>query len=83
MPNEIAGEIIISVEKAGEEAGRSGAHFYERLFALIIHGLLHITGHDHVGERNQGRRMKYREKKLLDFIVSHDVYKRMTSERAA
>ncbi|MDD5010223.1 MAG: rRNA maturation RNase YbeY [Syntrophorhabdaceae bacterium] len=83
LPGEIAGEIIISIEKAREEAEQSGVHFYERLFALIIHGLLHITGHDHEGEKNQGRRMRYREKKLLDFIVSHDVYKRMISERAA
>lgn len=82
LPGEIAGEIVISAEKAWDEAERSGIHFYERFFALIIHGLLHITGHDHEGERNQSRRMRYREKKLLDFVVSHDVYKRMVSEWA-
>ncbi|HNT69246.1 MAG TPA: rRNA maturation RNase YbeY, partial [Syntrophorhabdaceae bacterium] len=65
LPGEVAGEVIISVEKAQEEARRSGAHFLERLFALIIHGLLHIAGHDHEGAGNQRRRMRYREKKLL------------------
>ncbi|HNS14009.1 MAG TPA: rRNA maturation RNase YbeY [Syntrophorhabdaceae bacterium] len=82
LPGEVAGEVIISVEKAQEEARRSGAHFLERLFALIIHGLLHIAGHDHEGAGNQRRRMRYREKKLLGLIVSHDVYKRMISGRS-
>jgi len=83
LPGEVAGEVIISVEKAHEEAERSGAHFLERLFALIIHGLLHIAGHDHEGDKKEGRRMRYWEKKLLNLILSHDVYKRMVSERAA
>lgn len=82
LPGEIAGEVIISVEKAQEEAERSGVYFAERLFALIIHGLLHIVGHDHEGDKKEGRRMRYREKKLLSFILSHDVYKRMISGRS-
>jgi rRNA maturation RNase YbeY len=77
LPGEIAGEIVISAEKARDEAERSGMHFYERLFALIIHGLLHVVGHDHEGDRNQGRRMRYREKKLLDFIRSCSSYARL------
>ncbi|HQM80865.1 MAG TPA: rRNA maturation RNase YbeY [Syntrophorhabdaceae bacterium] len=83
LPGEIAGEVIISVEKAQEESERSCVHFYERLFALIIHGLLHIAGHDHEGDKTESRKMRYREKKLLNFVVSHDLYKRMTAERAA
>jgi len=74
----IIGDIIISLEKAKEEAEGLSCHFYERVFALIIHGLLHITGHDHINDRNEARRMRYRERKLLDYVRSHQLYKELT-----
>ncbi len=43
----ILGEIIISVEKAKEEAEIYGLNFENYLLALIIHGLLHLLDHDH------------------------------------
>lgn len=75
---EIMGDIIISLEEAEEEAEDLSCHFYERVFALIIHGLLHITGYDHVNNKNEARRMRYRERKLLDFVRSHRLYKELT-----
>lgn len=71
---EIIGDIIISLERAQEEAERAGCPFHERLFALVIHGLLHILGFNHETEKNEARRMKYREQKLLDHIRSHEFY---------
>ena len=78
FPNEIIGDIIISLEKAKEEAEALSCHFYERVFALIIHGLLHISGHDHINDKNEARRMRYREKKFLDYVCSHQLYKELT-----
>lgn len=78
LPNEIIGDIIISLEKAKEEAEALSCHFYERVFALIIHGLLHISGYDHINDRNEARRMRYRERKLLDYVCSHQLYKELT-----
>ena len=75
FPCDIAGDIAISLEKAKEEAESAGCPFYERVFALIIHGLLHILGFDHVKGKNEARRMKYREKKMLDYVRSHEQYK--------
>jgi probable rRNA maturation factor len=72
---EIIGDIIISLERAQEEAGEAGCPFYERLFALVIHGLLHITGFDHVIEKSEARKMKYRERKLLGYVRSHRLYR--------
>jgi probable rRNA maturation factor len=71
---EIIGDIIISLERAQEEAEKAGCPFYERLFALVIHGLLHILGFNHEIEKNEARRMKHREQRLLDHIRSHDLY---------
>jgi probable rRNA maturation factor len=71
------GDIIISVEQAGIEAERLGVPFYERLFSLIIHGLLHILGFDHEIGAREARRMRYREKKLLNYVITHSTYKKL------
>jgi probable rRNA maturation factor len=76
--DEIIGDIILSLEKAKEEAEALSCPLYERVFALIIHGLLHILGHDHIDNRNKARRMRYRERKLLDYVRSHQLYKELT-----
>jgi probable rRNA maturation factor len=74
---EIFGDIIISLEKAREEAKDLAVPFYERVFALIIHGLLHILGFDHEKNRKESRKMRYRETKLMDYVRSHDMYKKL------
>ena len=71
----IIGDIIISLERAQDEAEKAGCPFYERLFALVIHGLLHILGFNHEIAKNEARRMKYREKKLLGYVRTHKLYK--------
>jgi rRNA maturation RNase YbeY len=72
---EIMGDIAISLERAKEEAEGTGRHFYERVFALIIHGILHVLGFDHECGKNESRKMRYREKMLLDYVRSHELYK--------
>ncbi len=41
------GEIIISVSRAREESEFYGLNFENYLLALIVHGLVHLLGHDH------------------------------------
>ena len=82
LPGEVLGDIFISIEKAEEEAHVSGTAFYERLFALIVHGLTHIMGYDHVAGGTERRRMQYREKRLMDFIAGLEHYKELISEQS-
>lgn len=77
LTSEVIGDIVISIERIREEAESLSVPFYERLFTLIIHGLVHILGYDHTGDKNQARRMRYREKKLLNFIISHSLYQKL------
>ncbi|HNQ45604.1 MAG TPA: rRNA maturation RNase YbeY [Syntrophorhabdus sp.] len=77
LTSEVIGDIVISIERTREEAESLSVPFYERLFTLIIHGLVHILGYDHTGDKNQARRMRYREKKLLNFIISHSLYQKL------
>jgi rRNA maturation RNase YbeY len=73
--NEVLGDLIISTERAKEEAESAGIPFYDRLLSLVVHGLVHILGFDHVKEAAEARRMRYRERKLLRHMKELDVYK--------
>jgi probable rRNA maturation factor len=57
----IAGDIAISTEIARAQAQRLGHSLDQELRVLLLHGLLHLAGHDH--ERDQGE-MARAEKKL-------------------
>jgi probable rRNA maturation factor len=81
LPGEVLGDIIISLERAEEEARTSGTYFYERFFALLVHGLTHIIGYDHVKGKKESRKMRYREKKLMDFVTAHEEYKELIHEK--
>jgi len=56
-----AGDLAISVEIARQQAARQGHALTCELKILILHGLLHLAGHDH--ETDSGR-MARRERQL-------------------
>jgi rRNA maturation RNase YbeY len=80
LPSEVLGDIIISVERAEEEARASGTPFYERLLALIVHGLAHVMGYDHEKGGVESRRMHYRERRFMDLVRAHEEYQKLVSE---
>lgn len=41
------GDILISVPRADEQAGATGHALEEEVQLLIVHGTLHLLGHDH------------------------------------
>ena len=43
----LLGEVIISVERAQEEAKLYSVEFENYLLMLVFHGILHLLGHDH------------------------------------
>ncbi len=53
FPRAAGGDIAISAEIARENAGRYGHSPAAELKILILHGMLHLAGHDH--ERDGGR----------------------------
>jgi probable rRNA maturation factor len=58
------GEIVISVEKADEQAESYGHSFERELAFLFIHGMLHILGFDHL-EPDDEKDMFGRQKRIL------------------
>ena len=61
---ELAGEIFICVDEALIQAGRFHTSWQSELVRYVVHGILHLTGHD---DRRGARRrkMKREENRLL------------------
>lgn len=62
------GDIVISAEKAAEQAAANGLTLELEIRQLILHGLLHLAGYDHEtdsGEMN-ALEMKLRKKLEID-----------------
>lgn len=59
------GDIVISVEKARAQAGEFGVSLDEEMARLLVHGLLHLLGYDHVRGGRQAAKMKRAEDELM------------------
>ncbi len=53
LETEILGDIIISVEKAREQAKEYGHSLKRELSFLTVHGMLHLMGYDHMDEEER------------------------------
>ncbi len=61
----VLGDVIISVETASRQAPRFGNDLSAELERLLVHGILHLVGHDHIHGGPQARKMKREEERLL------------------
>jgi probable rRNA maturation factor len=58
------GDIVIAPEVAAEQAPRYGSTFDEEIELLIVHGVLHLLGYDHVIDE-EAEVMEAREEAIL------------------
>ncbi len=49
------GDIVISVERAGEQAEAFGHSFRREMGYLLVHGICHLLGYDHMEEQEKAR----------------------------
>jgi probable rRNA maturation factor len=64
-PDALTGEIFVCVDEAVLQAGRFRATWPAELIRYIIHGVLHLRGHNDL-EAKARRRMKREENRLLN-----------------
>ncbi|HWP92800.1 MAG TPA: rRNA maturation RNase YbeY [Thermodesulfobacteriota bacterium] len=65
--NFLLGDIIISIETAKRQAKRYKTPTKKEIQRLIIHGTLHLIGHDHK-KRKETIAMRKKEKELLSLV---------------
>ena len=61
------GEVVISYPTAVRQASEHYHSVQQELVILIVHGILHLLGHDHVLP-GQARKMSVRERAILELV---------------
>lgn len=61
------GDIIVSVEKAKEQAEAYNHSFERELAFLTVHGFLHLIGYDHMNDEEEKKMFSKQEEILHEF----------------
>lgn len=64
----LMGDVVISIERAIEQAYRYGSSQEAEIERLLIHGTLHLLGYEHVNGGRQAAKMKRKEEELIAAI---------------
>jgi probable rRNA maturation factor len=60
----LLGDVVISIDKAREQAKTGGWTLIQEIDRLLIHGILHLLGYDHERSPKEARVMRALEKKI-------------------
>nr|WP_237452203.1 rRNA maturation RNase YbeY [Qipengyuania algicida] len=71
---EMLGDIALALETSAREAAEKGRKLEQHAAHLIVHGLLHLAGHDHVDSDTQAEKMEALEIKALAQMGVPDPY---------
>lgn len=66
---QLLGDVVISAVTCAREADEGEIDFSSRLYFLLLHGILHLTGYDH--ERSgetEARRMEKKEREIVSIL---------------
>lgn len=67
----LLGDVVISMDTCAREAQAADLSLEERLDQLIVHGILHLFGYDHVHNEAEARDMEAKSSELLA-LLQHD-----------
>jgi probable rRNA maturation factor len=65
---DLLGDVVISVDTAHHEACTAGMQTMERFNELLIHGILHLVGYDHVNSEEAAAVMQQKSDELMKLI---------------
>ena len=70
----LLGDIVISAERALQDAVAGDLSFDEEIDFLLIHGLLHLLGHNHEGvDENEAARMRDKEDAVFFILNGYEI----------
>ncbi|MBE9527989.1 MAG: rRNA maturation RNase YbeY [Proteobacteria bacterium] len=64
----LLGDIVVSVERATAQSDLYSVTFNAEFARLLVHGLLHLLGYDHVNGGRQAAKMKRTEAELMSAL---------------
>jgi probable rRNA maturation factor len=73
-PPEMLGDIALAYETCAREAAEKGVTLEAHAAHLIVHGLLHLAGHDHVDSDAEAEAMERLETAILAKLGIADPY---------
>lgn len=71
----LLGDVVISVEKAREQAKERGRTRDQEMVTLLIHGIVHLLGYDHERSAKDARVMKRVENKIYRQLCEQGILK--------
>jgi len=73
-PEELLGDLALALETCTREAAERGVSLQDHVAHLIVHGLLHLAGHDHETSSDSATAMEALEIKALALMGIADPY---------
>jgi probable rRNA maturation factor len=73
-PPEMLGDLALACETCTREAAEKGGSIEDHASHLIVHGLLHLAGHDHETGEAEAEAMEALETRILALIGISDPY---------
>ena len=77
----LLGDVAIAYETVAREAEAEGKPFLHHLAHLVVHGYLHLMGHDHQTE-SEAEAMEALERDILQALRIPDPYRAETTDAA-
>lgn len=72
--NVLLGDIVISAERAAEQAKEYGHSFEREIAFLTVHSMLHLLGYDHIDDPEGERIMFSRQEEILQELgITRDI----------
>lgn len=65
---DLVGDVVISLDTCRRECDAAAMPFEERLSQLLVHGILHLFGYDHVTHAADAERMAAKSDELMTLI---------------
>ena len=69
---DLLGDVVISADTAHREAVDAGMEMNARFNQLLIHGILHLVGYDHVNSGEAAAVMEQKSNELMELIGKED-----------